>query len=53
MVVMGSFLFHDIPFNWKLSECNDYPEVVKIPKGCHGVVKSCQRVVMMVVTGSS
>ena len=39
--IMGSFVFHDKPFTSKLSEQNDYPEVVKIPKGCHRVVIVC------------
>ena len=37
---MGSFVFHDKPFTSKLSEQNDYPEVVKI-QGCHSLLKSC------------
>ena len=34
---MLSILFHDK----KLSEVNDYPEVVKILKGCHRVAIVC------------
>ena len=48
---MGSFLFHDKPFTQKLSEQNYYPEVVKIPKGCHRVVIVYQKVVIRLSYG--
>ena len=39
-------------FTSKLSEQNDYPEVVKIPEVCHRVIIVCLKVVM-VAAGSS
>ena len=40
-----TFLFHDKLVSRKLSEQNDYQEVVKIPEGCHGLLECCNNVV--------
>ena len=38
---IGPFLSYGELFTSKLSEQNDYPEVVKIHKGCHRVIIAC------------